>query len=271
MNKIETTIIMPVFNTWKYLSESIESILNQDYKDFEFIIIDDYSTDESREIIEKFEKQDKRIIFLKNNENKWIWYTRNKWLEIAKWDFIANFDSDDIAKNNRLSSQINILKNNDKIDIIGANIEFIDKKWVKLYKKTRFPEKDYEIKKSMPLVCSIANNSVVIRKKCFIEMWWYDKKARVAEDYLLWMKFSQKYTFYNNPEYLVYYRIHWENSIIKEWKAIFKDTIKDFKQKIKLIFPLNFWVFKFMIYSIFSYSFLFIILKFKTLLNKCQK
>ena len=93
----KVSVLMPNYNAWKYISEAIQSILNQDFTDFEFIIIDDCSTDNSWEIIQEFAKKDERIVALRNDENLKICKTLNKGIEIAKWEYIARMDSDDIA------------------------------------------------------------------------------------------------------------------------------------------------------------------------------
>lgn len=257
------SVIMPVYNTWRYLKDSISSVLNQTFRDFEFIIVDDGSKDWSFKIIEDFAKTDNRIIALRNENNMWIWFTRNRWLGKANWDWIVNFDSDDIAESNWLEKQIEFITKNPNVDIVWANITFMDSDWNILFKKTKFPNNDKDIRKSMPLVCSIANNTVFIKRSCFDEMWKYEDWARTTEDYFLWIKFSKKFKFANNDEYLVRYRVHWENSIIREQKKIIWDTLRDLRKKIKMVFPANFTVISFMIRSVFSYWVLFILLAIK--------
>ena len=93
----KVSVIMPVYNTEKYLPEAISSILNQDFLDFEFIILDDFSTDNSWEIIQEFAKKDERIRVFKNTENKWISFCRNRLVELANTEFLCNQDSDDIS------------------------------------------------------------------------------------------------------------------------------------------------------------------------------
>jgi glycosyltransferase involved in cell wall biosynthesis len=106
---------MPNYNCEKYLAEAIESILSQSFTDFEFIIIDDGSTDRSWEIIQEFAKKDSRIVAIRNTENLKICKTLNKGIEIVKGEYIARMDSDDIAKSiwietvySKISSNINI-------------------------------------------------------------------------------------------------------------------------------------------------------------------
>ena len=108
----KVSVIMPVYNTEKYLPEAISSILNQDFLDFEFIILDDFSTDNSWEIIQEFAKKDERIRVFKNTENKWISFCRNRLVELANTEFLCNQDSDDISEKNRISLLFDFLSKN---------------------------------------------------------------------------------------------------------------------------------------------------------------
>ena len=103
MQSPSISVIMPVYNTAKYLNEAIDSILNQTYKDFEFIIIDDCSTDGSLDIIKTY--SDDRIILIENETNKGYVYGLNYALSFAKGKYIARMDSDDISLPNRFKRQ----------------------------------------------------------------------------------------------------------------------------------------------------------------------
>ena len=105
MNNPAISVIMTAYNTEKYIKEAIESILNQTFKDFEFIIVDDGSTDNTRLIIEEYAKKDRRIKILYNKKNLGIVKSLNKAIAIAKGKYIARMDSDDVSKLNRLEKQ----------------------------------------------------------------------------------------------------------------------------------------------------------------------
>ena len=110
---------MPVYNTEKYVAEAIESILNQSFSDFEFIIIDDCSSDNSWELIQKYAKKDKRIRAYKNERNRGISYTRNKLIDLSKTNYIVSQDSDDISLKNRLELSYNFLRKNKDYAVIS--------------------------------------------------------------------------------------------------------------------------------------------------------
>ena len=114
------SVLMPVYNSEKYVAEAIESILCQTYKDFEFIIINDASTDSSLKIIAKYAKQDKRIKLINNKKNVKISASLNKGLSIAKGKYIARMDSDDISLPSRFELQTKFLADNPAVGIVGV-------------------------------------------------------------------------------------------------------------------------------------------------------
>ena len=124
------SVIMSVYNGEKYLSKAIESILNQSYRNFEFIIVDDASTDSSLEIINEYLKIDNRIIILSNNVNIGLGSSLNKAIQFSSGEFIARMDSDDISIPDRLEKQINYLLEHKNIHILGGDQIIIDERGV---------------------------------------------------------------------------------------------------------------------------------------------
>lgn len=194
------SVIMPVYNAEQHLVEAIESILNQTYKDFEFIIINDGSTDNSEKIILSF--KDRRIKYIKNDENLQIVKTLNKGLFIACGEFIARMDADDISLETRFEEQLNHMNKNN-IDVCGSWVQTIGKN--KQYWK--FPILHDEIKVNLLFHSSIAHPSVMIRKKVF-ETHKYKEEFNKAEDYALWVEIINKFKCENLPKLLLSYRIH---------------------------------------------------------------
>ena len=121
MSSPAISVIMSVYNDEKYLAKSIESILNQTYSDFEFIIINDGSTDKSMEIIDRYKNEDKRVVVV-NQENMGLTKSLNKAIKLSKGKYIARMDSDDISVSNRLEKQIEFLKHNKDYALVGTNI-----------------------------------------------------------------------------------------------------------------------------------------------------
>ena len=114
------SVLMPVFNSELFVAEAIESILNQTFKDFEFLILDDASTDKSFEIIKDFGKRDSRIKVCQNEKNLGVVESRNKLINLSKGKYIAWLDSDDIAIKTRLEKQVNFLEEHPEIGMVGA-------------------------------------------------------------------------------------------------------------------------------------------------------
>lgn len=123
------SVILPTYNNEGTIFDSIKSILNQSYQDFELIIINDCSTDKTKQVIESFD--DNRIIYLENNKNIGRSKSRNMAIKIAKGDFIAVMDGDDISVPNRLNKQLKYLMENPKIDLVASNIIFFTDEKVK--------------------------------------------------------------------------------------------------------------------------------------------
>ena len=117
------TVLMPVYNADKFLDESINSILSQTYSEFELLILDDASTDNSLKIIKAYAKKDKRIKVLVNQKNRGEAKCRNRLLKNSKTEFIAWMDADDISLEDRLQTQIDFLKQNSKIDAVANFIK----------------------------------------------------------------------------------------------------------------------------------------------------
>jgi len=195
------SVLMPVFNAEKYLREAIESILNQSYTDFEFLIINDGSTDETENIILSY--NDSRIIYVKNEHNLQIIKTLNKGIKLAKGEYIARMDADDISLPKRLKIQYNFMEAHKNIDICGT--------WIKTFGVTRqiwkYPINHEEIKANLLLNSALAHPSVIIRKAVF-DKFIYKDEFNYAEDYALWVEAINIYKFHNIPKILLKYRLH---------------------------------------------------------------
>lgn len=132
----KVSVIMGVYNTGKkeILEKAINSILNQTFKDFEFIICDDGSTDDTLKLIQEICKNDNRVIIIRNEKNMGLAYTLNKCLEIAKGEYIARMDADDESMLNRFEKQVTVLDMHKEIGVINTNAYLFDEKgnWGKL-------------------------------------------------------------------------------------------------------------------------------------------
>lgn len=204
----EVSVILSVYNGENYISESLESILNQTFRDFELIIINDGSTDGTSAIIKSY--PDPRIINLENEKNIGIARSSNKGLRIARGKYIAIMDADDISLPERFQKQFKILENNPDIGVCGTWISVIDKNgtWMK---NICYPTSSKVISCSLLFYDCFANPSTMFRKKIIEEIGEYDPGFIAAMDYDLWTRSIGYYTFSNIPEFLLKYRMHGQN------------------------------------------------------------
>lgn len=192
---------MPVYNSAKYIKHSIKSILNQTHKDFEFLIIDDGSTDNTEEIVNSF--KDSRIIY-KKTEHKGTAAALNLGLSAASGSWIARIDSDDLCVPSRLEKQIEFIANNPDYDVI-SNWSVFFKEPCKILFFLREPVEHEEIFDYLNLHNPI-NSSGVIYRKSIIKKAKYNEKFKRLEDFELFFRIRDMVRFYNIPEYLTYTR-----------------------------------------------------------------
>ncbi|MFA7418025.1 MAG: glycosyltransferase [Acholeplasma sp.] len=189
LNKnILISVVMSVYNGDKYLSDSIESILNQTYENFEFIIINDGSEDSSIDIINKYMNYDKRIVLI-NRKNRGLAYSLNEGIAKSKGEYIARMDADDWSYPNRLSDQINYMIKND-LDICGSFIDIIDDKgnFIRINEYPLFPN---EIKFMSLFNPRLAHPTVIFKRNVFAKIN-YNEELISAQDYKLWTDAIQK-------------------------------------------------------------------------------
>jgi len=195
------SVVMPVYNAEKYLNEAIESILTQTYDDFEFIILNDGSTDRSEEIILSY--NDARIVYIKNETNLQIVKTLNKGVAVAKGKYIARMDADDISLPQRFEKQIQCMEGNPHIAICGTHIQiFGDKRYTLSY-----PLNDMEIKAKLLFNTALGHATILAKTEIF-QKFQYDEEYNKSEDYELWTRLLLEYQASNIPELLYEYRYH---------------------------------------------------------------
>ena len=197
------SVIMGCHNGEHYLDDAIESILNQRCSDFEFIIIDDASTDSSWQIIEGWKSKDQRIRPYKNDHNLGLAATLNRALTYSKGRYIARMDADDISLPERLSRQLAILENQE-IQICGTWTRSIGRFRSKV---TRYPISHEEICAHLFFQSPFAHPTVMLSASLY-ENFKYREEAGIAEDYDLWARMSSQAIMANIPEVLLLYRVH---------------------------------------------------------------
>ena len=202
------SIIMGIYkmiNKRSIVELSINSILNQTYKDFEFIICDDGYNDGTYEMVQDLIKNDKRVILIKNNENKGLAYSLNHCLSIAKGKYIARMDADDISMPDRLEKQIEFLDEHLEYAMAGCNLLLINDKGI--WGKRILAEKP--TKKSFLFTSPFCHPAIVMRKDILdkVNNYRVEKITRRAEDYDLFMRiYANGYKGYNMQEFLYQFR-----------------------------------------------------------------
>lgn len=195
------SVVMPVHNGALYVAEAIDSILNQTFTDFEFIIINDGSTDTTESVIRRF--NDERISYFKNEKKQQIVNTLNFGVRVAKGRYIARMDADDISHAERLAKQVQFMESRKDIAVCGT--------WVKTFGDSvfswRYPVSPEEVRASLLFYCPVAHPSVLVRKVVF-ERFQYANDFHKSEDYKLWCDVSSCFKIANIPETLLYYRLH---------------------------------------------------------------
>ena len=224
---------MSIYNGERYLNESIESIINQTFKDFEFIIIDDGSTDKSNQIINSY--NDSRIKLLENNKNIGLTKSLNKGLELCKGEFIARMDGDDISLPIRLEKQVNYMEKNKNVDVCGSWSMTIGKSVGEIRK---YPRNHEEIRCQLLLNNIMCHSSVIIREKSISEgNIRYNPSLLYAQDFYFFVRMINDYRFSNIPDVLIRYRIH-DNQIAEkkknEQKLIANSIIKKQLKKLSI-------------------------------------
>lgn len=201
------TVLLPVYNAEKYLAEAVTSILQQSYTDFEFLIINDGSTDSSPEILREFQARDPRIKLI-NNTNQGLIKTLNQGLSIAQGEFIARMDADDIAMPHRLQRQVEIMQADPELAVLGSNIEIIDARGQKI-RIGKYPRSHKAMQKFITVGSPFAHPAVMLRRSLVTTVGGYREKYTHAEDYDLWLRlYEQGYRLDNLPEVLLRYRQH---------------------------------------------------------------
>ncbi len=232
IKKPKISVIMSVFNGEDYLKESIESILEQTYRDFEFIIIDDGSNNETKEILKNFLKKDSRIKIITNKKNIGLTKSLNKALKITKCKYIARQDGDDVSLPQRLEKQIEFLENNPKIKILGSFGYGINQKG-EILRKEIPPTFFQEVKKNLIKKNPFIHTSVIVERETLNRVGSYNERFETTQDYELWFRVLKIAKGENLPLFLVKKRYLSKMVSLEKEKTQLKYTLFLQKQAIK--------------------------------------
>lgn len=241
MDKPMVTVLMSVYNGERFLKEAIDSILNQTFTDFEFLIINDGSTDRSVEIIESYE--DPRIRLINNEKNLKLIASLNKGISLARGKYIARMDCDDVSMPDRLEKEVNFLENSLDYGLVGTYYTVIDGEGKDQY-NVSYPSSNELIKLFLSLNCPLAHGSIMGRTELFKQNLYGSEESYAVEDYELWTRMSKVTKIHNIPEYLFKYRVYGEsfsdtktqlmyNQTLEISKKLYINNKNEYKQLIK--------------------------------------
>jgi len=223
-------------NRARYIGEAIKSILAQDFKDLELIIVDDASADNTPEIVKPF-LADGRARYFSLPKQPNIAAVRNFANRQARGKYIAVLDSDDFwCDSQKLSRQYEFLENHPAIVMAGSSAIIIDPEGKEKRRAVK-PSSDAGIKKVFLLKNPFFHSSLMYRKDAILALGGYDEKLKYCDDFDLWLRLSEKEYFYNFPNFFIKYREHADNESVKNfWRASREvwSIIRRYRKKFKV-------------------------------------
>lgn len=236
---IKVSVIMPVYNAEKYLSEAIDSILNQTFTDFEFLIINDGSTDSSLEIINRY--SDQRIVLINNDGNIGLTKSLNKGIENAKGQYIARMDADDISFKDRLERQVSVMDDNIELGLCSGNFvpiddhgKIIDRSVLIIKRQDRLP-----IEWKMLWDNPIIHPATMIRRQILYNNNLLYDIAHRDEDYNLWCKITLITKICSLQVAVIKYRVTDDSFFISTKKQNLNDALRSNSELLKNITHIN--------------------------------
>ena len=227
----KVSVVMPVYNGEKYLKEAIDSILNQTYTDFEFIIINDCSEDNTEKII--LEYKDERIVYLKNEFNMGISRTLNRGIEISKGEYIARMDADDISLPNRFEKQVAYMDEFKMVGVLGTGIIIFGEGIEEI--PYSFASDMQQAKADLFFNSSLAHPTVMIRKKVLlVNNLAYEEEYEGLEDFVLWWRISKFAEVNSLEEKLLYYRKHLSQVTKTRSKEFYRKYNRFIKERLSV-------------------------------------
>lgn len=205
MNNPKVSVIMSVYNGAKYLREAVDSILSQSFLDFEFVIIDDCSNDNSPAILKEYSEQDSRVRVITNEFNLGLTKNLNKAVREARGEYLARFDCDDVSLPDRFKEQVEFLDKNKNCGMVGLWADVIDGNG-KYLRTIKYPIANDELKKDLIKYNPFFHPGIMMRKEALVNIGLYNESWRFAQDYEMYFRMAKKYEVANIPKILLKYR-----------------------------------------------------------------
>ena len=205
------SVLMSVYNSQAYLQAAIDSVLQQTFREFEFVIIDDCSTDGSWEILTAYAAQDRRIRLRRNRENLGLTRSLNQGLAEIRGKYVARMDADDVSLPDRFARQYQFMEANPAVGVCGTWTKTIGEgtRHVALGYVNQYPADDKTIRCWLLFGVGLAHPSVFLRRELLLKAGLtYDNSYRCCQDYDLWTRAYRHFELANLPEVLLLYRLH---------------------------------------------------------------
>ena len=211
MTKPIVSVLMPVYNEEHYVCQAIDSIFNQTFTDFELILVEDGSTDNTRNILTDYASRESRVVLVENETNRGLVYSLNRGLTLSRGDFIARMDANDISFPERLAKQVSFLEQHSEVGVLGTNFIYIDQIGNPMFKgrsKDINPPTQAVIKWMLLWRCAIYHTTVMVKRSILEQTGFtYDPVYRHAEDFELWTRLIKYTVIASLPDALVYVRV----------------------------------------------------------------
>lgn len=231
---LKVSVITPAYNASLYLEDAIVSILNQTFSNFEYIIIDDCSTDDTFGIIQKYSELDSRIIPVQNPVNMGIAGSRNVGLSLAKGEFIAWQDADDISLRKRLEHQFEFISQHKEVGIVGGFLELFGEGYETSLRK--YDANDSKLREKIFRYSPVAQPGAMLRREALEFAGKYNVKYPPAEDLDMSFRIGEKYKFANLQEVVIRYRLNSYSATFTKLKVM---EINSLKIRFKYAFSNN--------------------------------
>ncbi|MFC1926559.1 glycosyltransferase family 2 protein [Chloroflexota bacterium] len=222
----QVSIVMSVYNGEKTLAECMRSVIDQTFKDFKFIIINDCSNDNSPDIIKEYAKKDARISIINNKENIGLTKSLNKGIGKAKGKYIGRIDADDWWELDKLEIQMKFIESNPDYGLVGTNV-IHHNEYTGEIKVEEKPENDEEIKKVLLRRSPLVHTSIIVKKSLLDKYGAYDEDVKYGQDYELYFRLMNRTKFYNIQNPLCHRATFGKDSItLEKWKSQYMQGIK---------------------------------------------
>src|SRR3989344_1712977 len=225
MASLRVSIVMATFNRASLIGRAIESVREQSFKDWELIIADDGSTDDTPHVVAEWKNKESRIVYARSETNEGISKNYNHAFRIVRGEYVAMIDDDDPWRDaDKLKKQIEFLEKNGEYVGCGGGVVVVDPAGKELYRYLK-PETDEEIRKYMLFSNPMANSTTMFRKSAGEKVGWYDETTRYSGDRDFWLKIGLAGKLYNFPEHFSYYTMGTQNTSIAKIRPHLKASL----------------------------------------------